>query len=71
MDQEFKAGDVVRLKSGGPAMTIEGIGKYGPGASKDNAKCVWFDGKKRYEQVFELDTLSPASHTTSVRVQRA
>jgi uncharacterized protein YodC (DUF2158 family) len=56
-DSNFKAGDVVRLKSGGPPMTIEGIGKYSMGATQDRAKCVWFEGMKRMEAVFELVTL--------------
>jgi uncharacterized protein YodC (DUF2158 family) len=57
MEHDFKPGDKVRLNSGSPVMTIEDIGKYGMGATKDNAKCVWFDGKKRCEEIFELVTL--------------
>lgn len=60
MDHEFKAGDVVQLKSGGPDMTIEDIGKYGPGATTDRAKCVWFEGMKRKDDLFELATLRGA-----------
>jgi uncharacterized protein YodC (DUF2158 family) len=71
---EFNVGDVVRLKSGGPEMTIEGIGKHGLGAVHDNAKCVWFEGKKRMEGVFELVTLSkvlgPKSHSSQAVFQR-
>jgi uncharacterized protein YodC (DUF2158 family) len=39
---EFKPGDVVKLKSGGPAMTIAKYGKYSDG---EKALCEWFDGK--------------------------
>jgi uncharacterized protein YodC (DUF2158 family) len=39
---EFKCGDVVRLKSGSPSMTIEGIGKYGY-IDRERARCVWFE----------------------------
>ncbi len=60
MEHEFKDGDVVRLKSGGPEMTIEGIDKYGTGATRDNAKCVWFEGKNLKSAVFELHTLTTA-----------
>jgi uncharacterized protein YodC (DUF2158 family) len=55
MGEELRVGDIVRLKSGGPEMTIEYIGKF---VVKDGAKCVWFDGKKRYEDIFPLPTLS-------------
>lgn len=57
----LKVGDVVTLKSGGPKMTISGIGKYGLGAEKDRASCVWFDGKTRKQELFELETLDLAS----------
>ena len=57
MDDQLKVGDVVRLKSGGPDMTIENIGKY---VHKDGAMCVWFDGKKRFHEVFDLATLELA-----------
>jgi len=74
MEHEFKEGEVVVLKSGGPRMTIEGIGKYGPGATKDNANCIWFEGTKRHEAIFELSTLMPVPQNTTathaVRLQR-
>ncbi len=37
MAEQFKIGDVVRLKSGGPSMTVESIESTG------SAFCVWFD----------------------------
>lgn len=40
MKVELEAGDVVRLKSGGPLMTVEEI-KTG-----DNAACVWSSGTR-------------------------
>lgn len=71
MDSELKDGDVVRLKSGGPDMTIEGIGNYGMGSTTKRALCVWFDGKKRFQEVFELHTLAPARQgATTLTVQR-
>ena len=54
---DFKQGDVVQLKSGGPLMTIDDIGKYGYGEENDKAKCVWFDAKKRYEDIFSFESL--------------
>jgi uncharacterized protein YodC (DUF2158 family) len=71
-DQEFKAGDVVKLKSGGPDMTIEGIGKYGMAATDDSAKCVWFEKTKRMEDVFALPLLKPAEpRQTHGTIERA
>ncbi len=37
---EFKAGDTVRLKSGGPLMTVEGA------VASGHLRCQWFDEKK-------------------------
>ena len=79
MADGFKVGAVVMLKSGGPSMTIEGIGDYSPMASAghDQAKCVWFEGNKRMEGVFELAALkmddrhdSPAVLTVPRRDRR-
>lgn len=53
---DLKVGDVVQLKSGGPLMTIEGIGKYGY-VEETQAKCKWFEGKKVIENTFCLTTI--------------
>jgi uncharacterized protein YodC (DUF2158 family) len=59
MEDEFKAGDVVQLKSGGPKMTVEDVDRYGyPGDSETKAKCVWFEGTKKKEEVFRFATLT-------------
>ena len=50
---EFKKGDSVRLKSGGPLMTVADIGDFGPTGPSDGVKCVWFDGKRREQDVFD------------------
>jgi len=42
-ENSFKAGDVVRLKSGGPKMTISGFGLSFMGEElKDIIRCQWF-----------------------------
>jgi uncharacterized protein YodC (DUF2158 family) len=40
MSQDFQIGDVVRLKSGGPKMTVTSVGPDGHG--KLTVWCVWF-----------------------------
>jgi uncharacterized protein YodC (DUF2158 family) len=37
-ERAFKPGDVVRLKSGGPNMTIRKVGEH----SGDSVECCWF-----------------------------
>ena len=42
MANPFKIGDVVRLKSGGPLMTISNTQQKEPHYS---SLCIWFDGQ--------------------------
>jgi|AntAceMinimDraft_9_1070365.scaffolds.fasta_scaffold291113_1 uncharacterized protein YodC (DUF2158 family) len=51
---DLKVGDVVKLNSGSPRMTIQELGTYdfGPGAY-----CRWFDEKEPKENVFPLAAL--------------
>lgn len=57
---EFKVGDVVKLKSGGPNMTIEGrTQEYGV-TSKTHWHCVWFDGPQNYKEDFSETVLELA-----------
>jgi uncharacterized protein YodC (DUF2158 family) len=49
----MKVGDVVQLKSGGPAMTVEVV-------EQGQAWCSWFsEGKKVEQRGFQLDALQP------------
>jgi uncharacterized protein YodC (DUF2158 family) len=50
MSETFKVGDEVKLKSGGPAMTVEEV-------NEGDILCVWFDGKKADRQIFQSATL--------------
>lgn len=51
-DGPMEIGDVVRLKSGGPKMTIVSIDESA------GASCTWFDRNgKRHESVFALATV--------------
>ncbi|MGJ8762337.1 MAG: YodC family protein [Polaribacter sp.] len=62
MPQKFKQGEVVKLKSGGPTMTIE---KYKWETGFDYSKesdhvvvCTWFDNDGKLEsRPFEQDAL--------------
>ncbi|HLO60933.1 MAG TPA: DUF2158 domain-containing protein [Bacteroidales bacterium] len=52
MSQIFKSGDVVKLKSGGPDMTVENY------VTDDKVTCVWFDSKNNYNDGdFQQDLL--------------
>lgn len=50
----FKPGDVVRLKSGSPAMTISKIGHVG---TEEVAVCIWFEKNQRKSGNFSLVSL--------------
>lgn len=54
MADQWKVGDVVQLKSGGPIMTVISVGDF---LSVSGANCAWFDGKKQFEHVFPPDAL--------------
>ena len=44
--QQFQPGDVVQLKSGGPAMTVGGW------VAEDSVRCHWFDGATAKTEIF-------------------
>jgi uncharacterized protein YodC (DUF2158 family) len=46
MSPRFTVGDVVRLKSGGPNMTVGGHGKYNYDP-QEKYLCRWFDEKNK------------------------
>jgi uncharacterized protein YodC (DUF2158 family) len=54
---EFKAGDVVQLKSGGPKMTIGRLEDIG---GVMHAVCAWFIENKREVGTFPLTSLKHA-----------
>ena len=50
----FKVGDVVKLKSGGPEMTVEVI-------ADNTVSCIWFDKSKLCKRDFLEDNLVEGS----------
>lgn len=55
--QQFKTGDIVQLKSGGPKMTVRE-----PSSSREGViYCQWFAGSKLENGAFPMDSLEPAS----------
>ena len=48
MADQFKLGDTVQLKSGGPVMTVTYVGSLNPG-SKPSVSCSWFDEKNQQQ----------------------
>jgi len=52
-ENEFKIGDVIILKSGGPGMTVEEVDD-----EEDTVHCQWFvNGKKLEDGWFPADSL--------------
>ena len=49
---DFKKGDVVRFKSGGPKMTVTN-----PVGMQGNCQCQWFAGAKAQTQTFDPEIL--------------
>jgi uncharacterized protein YodC (DUF2158 family) len=54
----FEAGELVRLKSGGPLMTVEQVAKRDM-TDREEVWCVWFE-KVGNKQVVQRDTFVPA-----------
>lgn len=52
---EFKPGDVVLLKSGGPKMTVDQLGNDTFGYAK--VWCDWIDGNKKFSDTFPPTSL--------------
>jgi uncharacterized protein YodC (DUF2158 family) len=56
---DFKKGDTVELKSGGPIMTVTQI-------ENNRIFCVWFEGSKKHQDIFDESTLEEASKSIAV-----
>jgi len=60
-DQTFKVGDIVELKSGGPAMTIVSI-------QDDKYSCTWFYENTRKSDLFKKEIVEKSSKTGKIRL---
>ena len=50
--EQLQRDDMVQLKSGGPKMTILSLD-----GSSGEALCIWFEGKNRKEEIFDVSRL--------------
>ena len=50
----YKSGDVVHLKSGGPAMTVEKVARLG---FRERVFCIWFENNEHRRGNFAPATL--------------
>lgn len=50
LEEKFQAGDVVRLKAGGPPMVVRAV-------SRDTAYCQWFAGIELHQGTFLFTSL--------------
>lgn len=56
---DFKVGDVVQLKSGGPYMTVHDLGNYeSSGGPTNGAHCIWFTNSVKDSAVFDVRVLT-------------
>ena len=53
----YKIGDIVRLKSGGPSMTITQVHEPGPLDRIPTVNTSWFGGKKLENGHFPFDAI--------------
>lgn len=56
MAEQLKSGDVVRLKSGGPVMTV--LRTYEDASGEHGVATAWFDGKRQEQGNFPPDSLT-------------
>lgn len=57
---DLKPGDLVKLKSGGPVMTLGGVG----GAYTSEARCFWFVGSEMKSASFPPEALEKGEKAT-------
>jgi|ERR1039458_4272036 uncharacterized protein YodC (DUF2158 family) len=73
----FKIGDIVRLKSGGPPITVVqlpagDLPSLPPLPGDDQVVCMWFEGKRHHQKRFPTEALdaAPNSDATGIDVSK-
>jgi uncharacterized protein YodC (DUF2158 family) len=61
---DFEIGDVVKLRSGGPKMTVHGL------VSDGDVVCQWFEGNEVHEENFPKDALQRHEQVEGVGIRR-
>ncbi len=56
MSNKYNVGDIVKLRSGGPDMTVQDVPIAG-NQYKDHYRCQWFAGKKLESGNFQEESL--------------
>ena len=59
--EEFKVGEVVQLRSGGPEMTI--VRESDPSGGKKSYVCTWFKNDEPKYNTFPAGTLQKVDHS--------
>jgi uncharacterized protein YodC (DUF2158 family) len=55
VSNEIRVGEIVKLKSGGPKMTVES--SFNDAHGKRCVRCVWFDKDKLMRDAFQIDAV--------------
>jgi uncharacterized protein YodC (DUF2158 family) len=59
---KYQVGDIVRLRSGGPEMTVQTLAE--DRQYNDHYRCQWFAGKKLESGNFQEESLEPVKPET-------
>jgi uncharacterized protein YodC (DUF2158 family) len=68
MEKKFTIGNVVRLKSGGPKMTVNGYYSFDGEDSDTDVVCTWFEKGKVQEATFHQDLLKLLDNDGNVEI---